>query len=438
MRSQPPATRAHYLGRLNDLEQAALAYEWAFWARPSQLAPAGAWRYWVLVGGRGAGKTRTGAEWVRAQVEAGRCRRVALVSDTAADVRDVMIEGPSGLLAVCPPWDRPTYEPSKRRVTWRNGAQAIAYAAEAPELLRGPQFDGAWCDELAKWANLRQRDTEGGTAWDNLKLALRIGDNPQGIVTTTPRAIPELRALLASPVAVITRDSSYANRDNLSDAWFRDVVGVYEGTRLGRQEIYAELLEDIEGALWRRAWLDRDRVAKAPPLVRVVVAIDPAVTAEATSHETGLVVAGVDRDGQGYVLADRSGRYSPDAWARQAVALYHEFKADRLVAERNNGGDMVAHTLRTVERDVPITLVLASRGKATRAEPVAALFEQGRVHLVGSFPGLEDQLCSWDPSSADAGPNDRLDALVWACTDLLIGRPRAVTAGDLFGGGGPR
>lgn len=417
--SQPDSVRASFLLELSDEDAEALRYDWSFWARPTQRAPEGNWRVCFWQSGRGWGKTRTGAEWVRAQVESGRCRRMALLNDTAADVRDVNVEGPDGILAVCPPWNKPIYEPSKRRVTWNNGAVAICYAAEAPELLRGPQHDGAWADELAKWKNLKKRDVEGGTAWDNLMMGLRMGDNPQCVVTTTPRAIPLIRELRKRPTTVVIAGSSYENRENLADAWFTEVIGQYEGTRLGRQEIHAELLDDVEGALWNRANLDQLRVHEHPPLKRIVVSIDPAVTNTEQSNETGIVACGVGFNGHGYLLADVSGRYSPDGWGQKAVALLRKHQGERIVAEVNNGGDLVGYTIRTVDRHAPFKAVRASRGKRTRAEPVAALYEQLKVHHVGSFPQLEDQLCTWDANTGEESP-DRLDALVWALTELML------------------
>jgi phage terminase large subunit-like protein len=423
-----PARQAQFLASLSDDDAAILRYDWRFWARPSQLPPDHlAWHIWLILAGRGWGKTRTGAEWVRAQVESGRCRRIALLNDTAADVRDVNVEGPDGILNVCPPWDRPVYESSKRRVTWNNGAVAILYAAETPDLLRGPQHDGAWADEPAKWKNLRTVDREGGTAWDNLMMGLRIGDNPQCVATTTPRPISLIRDLRKRPTTALTTGNTYENRANLSETFFANVAQRYEGTRLGRQELYAELLEDVEGALWTHAQIDRLRVQRPgegePPIgggfKRVVVAIDPAVTANESSNETGLIVCGLGKDNHGYVLGDASGRYSPDGWGRKAVQLYKDHAADRIVGEVNNGGDLIGYTIKTVDPRAPYKALRASRGKRTRAEPVAALYEQGKVHHVGAFPHLEDQLCTWDASGDDESP-DRLDALVWALTELML------------------
>jgi phage terminase large subunit-like protein len=419
LRSLTPAQREAFVASLTEDEATVLKYDWSVWARDKQLLPEGDWRIWLALPGRGWGKTRAGAENIRTLIETGRARRVAIVNDTAADVRDVNIEGPDGLIAVSPPWLKPVYEPSKRRLTWPNGAIGICYAAEAPELLRGPQHDAAWCDELAKWKNLKKVDNEGGTAWDNLMMGLRVGDNPRCLVTTTPRAVPLIRELLRRPTCYVVRGSSYENQANLAGQWFDEVIRPYEGTRLGRQEVYGELLDDVPGALWTREQIEQCRVQRRDSLRRIVVAIDPATKSKETSDETGIVVAGVGFNGHGYVLEDASGRYSPDAWARKAIELYRKYEADRIVAEENQGGDMVQHTLRTVDKLVSYRGVHAAKAKVARAEPVAALYEQGRAHHVGSFPGLEDQMCTWDASTGEGSP-DRVDALVWALTDLLL------------------
>jgi len=406
---------------------AALPYLWTeLHARPEQIAPPGAWRTWVLLGGRGLGKTRAGAEWVRSHIDSGTARRVALVSDTARDVRDVMV---AMLEQVSPPWNRPKYEPSKSRLVYPNGATCHLFAAEAPELLRGPAHDLAWADELAKWKNLRKRDIEGGTAWDNLQMGLRRGTSPRACVTTTPRSVSTLRQILGAPDTVVTRGSTFANAENLPEETLAYLRTHYEGTRLGRQELHAELLEDIEGALWTHTQIDATRVDLAPAdLRRVVIAIDPAVTATAQSDETGILACGLGHETppHGYVLEDVSGRYTPDEWADHAIALYHRWSADRIVAEVNNGGDLVGYTLKTRWPSTPFLALHASRGKRTRAEPISALYEQGRVHHVGLFPDLEDQLCTWDARTSDDSP-DRMDAMVWAFTELLL-RPAASVA----------
>jgi len=387
-----------------------LLYDWSFWARDKQLPPPGDWRYWLILAGRGFGKTRTGAEWVRA------CVRdyplVSLIGATASDARDIMIEGESGLLAICPPHERPEYRPSKSRLEWPNGAVSLIFTADEPERLRGKQHMKLWADELAAW-----RYPE---AWTQALLGLRLGDNPQACITTTPKPTKILRRLLGHPQSVVVTGTTYENRANLADGWFDDIIREYEGSRLGRQELLAELLEDVEGALWSRTMLDNGRVNDAPhPLSRIVIAIDPAVTAEEDSDETGIVVCGVGGFEQhGYVLEDLSMKAAPQEWATVAVDAYHRWRADRIVAEVNNGGDMVEHVIRTVDQTVSYRKLHASRGKRTRAEPIAALYEQRRVHHVGMFGKLEDQLCTW--VQGDSSP-DRLDALVWGLTELMLG-----------------
>jgi phage terminase large subunit-like protein len=394
-------------------------YDWTRWARDEQKAPPGDWRVWLLLAGRGFGKTRTGAELVRRRVGMRTARHIALVAPTAADARDVMVEGESGLLAIAPPWNRPEYEPSKRRLTWENGAIATTYSADEPERLRGPQHDFAWCDELAAW-----RYPE---AWDMLMFGLRLGDDPRAVVTTTPRPTKLIKALVADPKVVVTHGSTWDNKDNLAPAFLQQIVRRYEGTRLGRQELEAEILDDVPGALWTHGLIDATRVNTVPSLTRVVVAIDPAVSSDEHADETGIVVAGKDAAGHGYVLADLSGRYAPTEWARTAIAAYHAHNADRIVAEINNGGEMVEATLRMVDAAVPFAAVHASHGKVARAEPAAALYEQGRVHHLGALPRLEDQMCcfahDYDRQAAGYSP-DRVDALVWALTELLV-EPRA-------------
>jgi phage terminase large subunit-like protein len=384
--------------------------DWPLWARREQLPPAGDWSTWLVLAGRGWGKTRTGAEWIRSKASELPGCRLALVARTAADARDVMVEGESGVLAVSPAGERPDFEPSKRRLTWPNGSMATLYSAEEADLLRGPQHHAAWCDELAAWSTAAE-------TWSNLVLGLRLGAHPRALVTTTPRPIPLVRELLSSSSTVTTRGSTYDNAANLPASSLREFRARYEGTRLGRQELEGQLLDDVPGALWTRAMLDDHRVKAAPELVRVVVAIDPAASSGPDADETGIVAVGRSREGHLYVLRDASCRASPDGWARRAVACLDELEGDRLVAEKNQGGEMVESVIRTVRASVPLKLVHASRGKVTRAEPIAALAEQGRLHLVGTFDALEDQLCTYSPESSAKSP-DRMDALVWACTEL--------------------
>lgn len=407
----PAEEREQLLDELSEEEAEALWHDWEFWARPNQLPPAGDWRTWLLLAGRGFGKTRCGAEWVREQMESGMCSRVALVAPTAADVRDVMVEGESGILAVCPPSSKPLYEPSKRRLTWPNGALATTYSADEPDRLRGPQHDGAWADELAAW--------KYPEAWDQLMFGLRLGADPRAVVTTTPRPVGVIRDLLKSDTTETTRGSTYENEENLAAVFLEKVVAKYEGTRLGRQELAGELLDDIPGSLWTRQMIDEAHNDSAPNMKRVVVAIDPAVTSGEDSDMTGIVVAGVGVDGRGYVLADRTCRLSPDGWAKRAVEAYEEFNADRIVAEVNNGGDMVEGVIRSAAPRIPYKKVHASRGKRVRAEPIAALYEQGKVGHVGELQELEDQMCSFVPEGYDGSP-DRVDSLVWAMTELML------------------
>lgn len=408
----PPHEREAYLDDASEPELEALWHDWTFWARPEQLPPADdTWDIFLLLGGRGSGKTRPGAELIH-QWALNPDWHFALVGETAAEVRDVMVEGESGLLATQKPWNPCGYEPSKRRVVWpQTGAWATTYSGDSPDQLRGPNCHGAWVDELAKFRHPI-------LTWDNLEMVLRAGEHPRAVVSTTPRPIPLLLDLMQAPGTVLRRYSTYANLSNLAPSFIRRILGRYEGTRLGRQELHAEILADVVGALWSRPGLDHTRVHRAPPLARIVVGVDP----HASTGETGIVVAGLGQDGHGYVLDDRTTGGSPATWASQVVAAYHAHRADRAVAEVNNGGDMVIFTIEAVDPTVATTKVHASRGKQARAEPVAALYEQGRVHHVGLLAALEDELCTWVPGETAASPN-RLDALVWAVTALMIERP---------------
>lgn len=403
--------RQAILSQLSDEEALALLYDWSFVAREKQLPPPGKWFTWLIMAGRGFGKTRTGAEYIRWRVETGQGMRIALVARTAADARDVMIEGESGILAISSPWFMPIYEPSKRRITWPNGAIATTYSGDKPDQLRGPQHDTGWCDELAAW-----RYPE---SFDQLLFGLRLGVDPRIIVTTTPRPTKIVRQLVRDSDTVVTRGSTYENKANLAPQTLKALERKYKGTTLGRQELDAELLEDVPGALWKRVMIEELRVTSIPELKRIVVAIDPATTSEEDSDETGIVVAGVSYDGHGYVLDDKSLQATPAAWAKEALAAYHKYKADRIVAESNNGGDMIEFTLNSVSDGGKPSFkkVHASRGKHTRAEPVSALYEQKLIHHVGAFPELEDQMCTWLPEEDSP---DRMDALVWAFTELMV------------------
>ena len=375
--SLPEGPRDRIIGSLSPDEALALLYDWRFWARPSQLPPQGRWRVWLLLAGRGFGKTRTGAELVRSRVAARSARRLALIAPTAADARDVMVEGESGILAISPRWDRPRWEPSRRRLTWPNGAIATFYSADEPERLRGPQHDAAWCDELASW-----RYPE---AWDMLMFGLRLGEDPRVVVTTTPRPTSLVRTLIEDPRVIVTRGSTYENRPHLAPQFLDQIIRRYQGTRLGRQEIDAEILDDMPGGLWNRGVIEAARARSAPSMIRIVVAIDPAATSSETADETGIIVAGRDRTGHGWVLADLSGRYRPAEWAKAAIAAYRAHRADRIVAEVNNGGEMVEATLRVIDPNLPVTAVRASRGKVSRAEPVAALYSKAKSIISARF-----------------------------------------------------
>jgi phage terminase large subunit-like protein len=387
-----------------------LFYDWKFWARPDQLPPSGAWRVWLILAGRGWGKTRTGAEFVIDQIRTGKSKHPILIGPTAADVRDVMVGGESGILSCSSPDFRPIYESSKRRVTWPNGISALLFSAEEPDRLRGPQSDLIWADEPASW---KYPET-----WDMAMFGLRLGSDPRVVATTTPRPTAMIRGLVKDPLTAVTRGSTYDNQENLAPAFIEKIIRKYEGTRLGRQELNAEILDDNPGALWQRDVIEHLRVmaGEVPPLIRIVVGVDPAVSSGEEADETGIVVDGMAANGHCYVLADVSIRGSPHQWALAAVRAYHQYRADRMIGEVNNGGDLVEVNIRTVDPTVAYKAVHATRGKLIRAEPVAALYEQGRVHHVGTFPQLEDQMVEWVPG--DKSP-DRMDAHVWAMTELM-------------------
>lgn len=414
------AEAASELAAISAAELAFLVHDWQLWARDDQLPPDTAWRVWVMLGGRGSGKTRAGAEWVREQAigEPAQGRepaRIALVGKTLADVRNVMIEGVSGLLSNHPPHQRPRFEPSKRRLSWPNGAVAEMYSADERQGLRGPQFSHAWCDELAKWR-------EGEKAWDMLQFGLRLGDDPRCVVTTTPRPHAYLKRLMDDSATATTRLKTADNAANLAPTFLAEMTRRYSGSDIGRQELLGEIVEESAQALWRRAWIEAARLEAAPELIRVVVALDPQVTSTRNSDACGIVVAGLGPDKRAYVLADRSiqGR-EPDQWAKAALAAYDDFGADCLVAEVNQGGDLVAGVLHQFRDGVKVKKVYATRGKYLRAEPVAALYAEGRVVHVGRFGGLEDQMIAFGPDGrVDGRSPDRVDALVWALTELML------------------
>lgn len=434
-----PEEQKAFLADLDEASLLALPYIFEFWALPHQLPPEGQWRSWVILGGRGAGKTRAGAEWVRSQVEGsrpmdvGRARRVALVGETFDQAREVMVFGESGILACSPPDRRPRWEATRRRLVWPNGAVAQVFSAHEPEALRGPQFDAAWVDELAKWK-------KGQDTWDMLQFGLRLGVNPQQVVTTTPKNVGVLRNLLDAPSTVSTHAPTEANRAYLAASFLEEVRTRYGGTRQGRQELDGLMLEDAEGALWSTAQLEAGRVRELPAFDRVVVAVDPPVTGHAGSDACGIVVVGVTTQGapqewRAVVIEDASVvASSPSAWAEAAIDALRRHGGDRLVAEVNQGGDLVESVLRQIDPMIPYRAVRASRGKIARAEPVAALYEQGRIaHAVG-LGELEDQMCQMTAQGFQGkGSPDRVDALVWAIFDAMIApsstwqRPRVRT-----------
>ena len=417
------ATQDALLSGLSPDQIGETRWAWPLWARPEQLPPPGEWRTWLILAGRGFGKTRAGAEWVRTIARTDPDARIALIGASLGDARAVMIEGESGLLAVGPPDRAPKFEPSLRRLTWENGAQATLYSAGEPESLRGPQHSHAWCDELGKW------DISGNRAercWDNLLLGLRLGEQPRILVTTTPRAVPLLRRLLAEEAdgeVVVTRGASRANLANLPLRFLQDMDKTYGQSALGRQELEGEMLDDLPGALWTRALIEQARATRAPPMKRVIIGVDP--PASAHGDACGIVVCGLGDDGLAYVQADLTvEKASPERWARAVANASATWLADRVVAEANQGGEMVGSVLRAANSTLPIKLVHARHGKGARAEPVAALYECGRVRHAGTFPQLEDQLCGLQVGGEYRGPGrspDRADACVWALTELMLG-----------------
>jgi phage terminase large subunit-like protein len=409
----PYAEKEARLAELTDEECDELLHDWEWTSRPNQREPAsftsGEKNTWLVMAGRGFGKTRVGAEWVRGRIK--KSQYVNLIGATASDARDIMIEGESGILNICSKQERPEYIASKRQLQWPNGAVSLVFTADEPERLRGKQHSDLWADELGSW-----RYSE---SWDQAMFGLRLGNQPQAVVTTTPRPTKLVKDLIKSVATAVTRGSTYDNRKNLAKTFLDTIITKYEGTRLGRQELMAELLEDNPGALWHQTAIDLLRVSHTPMLLRIIVAIDPSVEEEGKKDEAGIVVAGLGVDDHIYILDDLSLHGSPNAWANRAVVHgFRKHMCDRIVAEINNGGALVEAVLRTVDPSIPYTPVHASRGKRTRAEPIAALYEQGRVHHVGFYPVLEDELCNWDPLIDTASPN-RLDALVWACTALV-------------------
>ena len=411
--SLPAAERDAILADLTDQEAAELEWDWRFWARPEQIAPPGEWTTWLALAGRGWGKSHAGAQWVRERVMGG-ARSIALIAETQKDLEEVMV---ARIVAIHPPHTAPSVRYKPVRMVWPNGAVALGYNGTEPNQLRGPEFDTAWCDELAKYRYAQD-------IWDMLQFTMRSGDDPRVCVTTTPRPIPIIRKLLADQRTAVIRGLTFDNASNLPKRFLAELREKYAGTRLGRQELNAEVLDDMPGALWSRSVFDAARCRVAPDMKRIVVAVDPSGTkgADDGGDSVGIIVAGLGVDGRGYVLADRTCKLSPAGWGRRAVEAYYQFRADRIVAERNFGGAMVEHVIRTSDPRASYREVTASRGKVARAEPVAALYEQGRIGHAGDFPGLEDQCCLFGPDGyAGEGSPDRADALVWALTELMLG-----------------
>ncbi|MGK6324521.1 DNA-packaging protein [Sphingomonas sp. DT-51] len=413
LRDHVPAQAAPVAAALDEATLRRLLDDWASWAHPGQLAPHGDWRVWLIQAGRGFGKTRAGAEWVCAMARAQPRARIALVGATLDDAHQVMVEGPSGVLAVARAGEPVVWRATAGELRFAGGAVAHVYSAAAPETLRGPEHQFAWADELGKW--------RGAAAWDNLMLGLRLGAAPRALVTTTPRPTALLRRVAAAPDTRVARGRTSDN-PHLPAAFVAAVEQAYGGTRLGRQELDGELVEEVAGALWPRALIERQRAATLPALVRVVVGVDP--PAGSDGDACGIVAAALGRDGHGYVLEDASvTQASPERWARAVAACAARHAAERVVAEANQGGAMVAQVLRAAEAALPLRLVHATRGKAARAEPVAALYEAGRVWHARAFPALEDELAGLVAGGGYEGPGrspDRADACVWALTALLL------------------
>jgi phage terminase large subunit-like protein len=427
--SLPSEERTTLLETLTDENKAALRWNWQFWSRPDQQTPPGTWNTWLVLAGRGWGKTRVGSEWIREIAARFPGCRIAMVGETAADVRDTMVLGDSGLIACDPTLDAKCWSPTNRCLTWPNGTKAWAYNATEPDQLRGPQHHFAWVDELAKFRYLQE-------TWDQVQFGLRLGVHPQCLVTTTPQPKQLIKKLVVDPDTFVTRGATLDNQANLARNTIKQLYDRYGGTRLGRQELEGEILGDIPGALWTHEAIDTARKSDEdlPDFERVIVAVDPAASSNEGSDENGIVVVGMARDAdgyaRGYVLEDASLRGTPEEWAKAAARMYRKWQADKIVAEKNNGGEMVESVLRAVDRSLPIKLVHASRGKVVRAEPISALYEQGRVHHVGRFDKLEDQMCTFSVDlvrNASEGSPDRVDALVWGLTELfqkITGRRR--------------
>lgn len=408
--SLPEEKRKELLNSLNQEESQELLYDWEVWARPKQLEPPGDWLTWLILTGRGWGKTRTGAEWVIDKAKKG-AKHIALIGQTVADVRETMIKiGPASILKISNPKFLPEYTPSNRILEWPNKVIATTYSGDNPDQVRGPSHDFVWIDELAKFQYPQD-------IWDNLMFGLREGEDMRILITTTPRPIKIIKELVKNKNTIVIRGSTYENKDNLPKKYFDYVIAPYVGTRLGQQEIEGKILEDNPNALWTRKMIEDNRVNKYPTLIRIVIGVDPEASNTEMSAETGIIAAGIDKDGHGYILADSTVKGSPNYWGNEVVTAYHKNRADRIIGEVNNGGDMIEYVIRSIDKNVSYKSVRATKGKYTRAEPVAALYEQGKIHHVGNFPDLESQLCEWVPGEKSP---DRMDAEVWAITELML------------------
>jgi phage terminase large subunit-like protein len=417
----PKRARKHLLDNLTDLEASVLQYNWKFWARSEQIPPLKSqtgtdWLYWLYLAGRGAGKTKSGAEWIRSLAEGSHCEYMALVGANAADVNNYMIYGSSGIMACSPPWFRPEYKKQAKMLIWPNGVKALCYSAIDPESLRGPNIGAAWLDELAKWRY-------GQEAWDMLAMTMREGSNPLRMITTTPRPSPLLKRILSLKNTALSRGTTYDNIINLAPSFIDDILEQYEGTRLGRQELRAEVLEDNPDALWQQTLIDELRIKEAPlQLSKTVIGVDPPVSSNKNSDECGIIAVAADdnKPQHAYVLADHSCQgYKPKQWAERVITAYHLHEADAIIVEVNQGGDLVSEVIRQIDQNVRILQVRAYKGKWLRAEPVSGLYEQKRVHHVGTLAALEDQMCSFEPALIQKNSPDRVDALVYAVMHVM-------------------
>ena len=413
--------RDEIIADLTDSEAIEASSDWFLQARREQIPPQWEWFIWVVMAGRGWGKNWTGSNWLVSEHVSRRASNSAVIAATSADLRRFCVEGPSGILSIAPNWFRPEYKPATSKLIWPDGAVTSLFTSEIPDRLRGPNLDKVWCDELAAWRYLDE-------TWEMLQLCLRYGQLPQCVVTTTPRPRKVLKNLmkrirskeLPNGDVALTSGSTHDNLDNLPPRFVNEIIAQYKGTKLERQEIFGELLPEFEGALWSYKILDECRVSEQPNLTRIGIGVDPAISSDEGSDLTGIVAAGLGPEKHGYVIGEHSLRASPEGWARKVVTLYHDLKADFIVAEKNQGGEMVESTIRAVDDSVNVKLVHASRGKITRAEPIAAYYEQHRVHHVGTFPDLEDEMTLFLPGRIKKSP-DRTDALVWVLTELMGG-----------------